>query len=92
MVWSEHCENSLSFYAGNLQTCPEAALIQQRMGPYGNEPHNLSEFSFTLFVVKTVDVEMLRGKLRQEIIPSEARNAPRSLLPLSLQIEREVKS
>lgn len=31
---------------------------------------------------------MLKGKLKQEIIPSEARNSPQSLLHLSLQIER----
>lgn len=88
VVWLEHCEDSLSFYSGNLQTCLEAALIQQRMGPYGKQPHSLSDFSFKLFFVKTVDVEMLRGKVRQGIIPSEARNAPRSLLPLSADRKR----
>lgn len=71
-----------------LEACLGAALTQQRMGPYIKEPHSPSDFSFKLFVVKTVDVEMLRGKVGQEIIPSEARNAPRSLLPLSLQRER----
>lgn len=89
VVWLELCEDSLSFYPGNLQTCLEAALAQQRVGPYGKGPYSLRDFSFKLFVVKTIDVERLRG---QEIIPSEARDAPRSLSPLSLQTAREVKS
>lgn len=85
----ELCEDSLSFYPGNLQTCLEAALGQQRVGLYGKGPYSLRDFSFKLFIVKTIDVDRLRG---QEIIPSEARDAPRSLSPLSLQTAREVKS
>ena len=49
-------------------------------------------FQFKLFVRKTVDVEELGVRLKREISLSEARCAPGSVSPPSLQMVREMKS
>lgn len=74
-----------------LQTCLKTALSQHRAEPYGKEPKSLSDLSFKLFVRKTIDVEGLRGNLKQDIRLSEARHAPGSVSPPSLQMVRGVE-